>query len=311
LLPPLRFGEGAGGERSPASRGPSKRKKEGAFYTPAFVTRYIVAETLGPVLRERFERLRAEHEADAGRGLKKVFADLAVVDADDLTKPQTKAQVGFWEAWLTELEGVRILDPACGSGAFLIEAFDQMFAAYTRAFPTPRSWQFVSDVLARTTDDLVHPVVAGCVGDGPAGRMGRELPDQAGGGVGGEADAHPVGARADVDAGRVRVLHGQGFDPAGLLPAAGFALGLGPCLAAAVGPARGPGRGWLAFACGGSGRRGSGRRCGHGRTPQRGRGDGTGGRAPGPCARESAGDGHGCKRDPRARGTQSPRGGHR
>jgi type II restriction/modification system DNA methylase subunit YeeA len=28
---------------------------------------------------------------------------------------------------------LRILDPACGSGAFLIEAFDQMFAEYTKA----------------------------------------------------------------------------------------------------------------------------------------------------------------------------------
>ncbi|HVC94217.1 MAG TPA: DNA methyltransferase, partial [Pirellulales bacterium] len=36
----------------------------------------------------------------------------------------------FWEAWQDELGAVRILDPACGSGAFLIEAFDQLHAAY-------------------------------------------------------------------------------------------------------------------------------------------------------------------------------------
>jgi hypothetical protein len=56
-------------------------------------------------------------------------------------------------------------------------------AANPRAFPTPRSWQFVSDVLARTPPDLVHPVVGGCVGDGPAVefvgflRLYRDLPD--------------------------------------------------------------------------------------------------------------------------------------
>jgi hypothetical protein len=55
--------------------------------------------------------------------------------------------------------------------------------ANPRAFPTPRSWQFVSDVLTRTPDDLLHPVAAGCVGDGPAAeflgflRLYRELPD--------------------------------------------------------------------------------------------------------------------------------------
>src|SRR5262249_27083533 len=42
-----------------------------------------------------------------------------------------------------------------------------------------------------------------------AGRVSRELPDRAGIGVGGEADADPVGARADVDAGGVRALPGQ------------------------------------------------------------------------------------------------------
>src|SRR5829696_3161353 len=55
--------------------------------------------------------------------------------------------------------------------------------ANPRAFPTPRCWQFVSDVLARTPGELLHPVVAGCVGDGPAAefvgflRLYRELPD--------------------------------------------------------------------------------------------------------------------------------------
>src|SRR5947209_7336672 len=37
-----------------------------------------------------------------------------------------------------------------------------------RAFPTPRSWHFVSDVLPVTPKNLLHRVVAGCVGDGPA-----------------------------------------------------------------------------------------------------------------------------------------------
>ncbi len=52
-----------------------------------------------------------------------------------------------------------------------------------RAFPTPRSWQFVSDVLPGTPPELLHRVVAGCVGDGPAAefvgflQLYRELPD--------------------------------------------------------------------------------------------------------------------------------------
>ena len=48
-----------------------------------------------------------------------------------------------------------------------------------------------------------------------ANRMGRELLNQAGSGFGGEADADPVGAGTDVDAGGVRVLHGQRFELGG------------------------------------------------------------------------------------------------
>ena len=115
----------------PAERG--KRKLEGAFYTPAFVTRYIVAETLGPVLRERFAALRARHEADAGGTAKRVLLDPAAFDPDGLNDPQRKALARFWGARLDDLETVRVVDPACGSGAFLIEAFDQLFAEYGRA----------------------------------------------------------------------------------------------------------------------------------------------------------------------------------
>ena len=53
----------------------------------------------------------------------------------------------------------------------------------SRAFPTPRTWQFASDLLARTPSALLHPVLAGCVGEGAAAeflgflRLYRELPD--------------------------------------------------------------------------------------------------------------------------------------
>jgi Eco57I restriction-modification methylase len=56
-----------------------------------------------------------------------------VYDLDKLTKLARAALVAFWEAWQDELASVRLLDPACGSGAFLIEAFDQLHATYQRS----------------------------------------------------------------------------------------------------------------------------------------------------------------------------------
>ncbi len=120
-------------EVAPAKAGPSKRKKEGAFYTPAFVTRYIVAETLQPILADRFETLRQQYEDEARAGAKKLFADPCAYDLRELAGPQRKALADFWNAWLETLATVHIVDPACGSGAFLLEAFDQLHAHYQQA----------------------------------------------------------------------------------------------------------------------------------------------------------------------------------
>ena len=108
----------------------SRRKKEGAFYTPAFITRYVVEQTLGSVLREKFETLRTTEEAAATGTAKKALADPSAYDLAALNEPQRKALIRFWEQWQEVLKSLRILDPACGSGAFLIESFDQLHAIY-------------------------------------------------------------------------------------------------------------------------------------------------------------------------------------
>lgn len=108
----------------------TRRKKEGAFYTPAFITRYIVEQTLGSVIRQRFEALRAAEEAAATGTAKKALTAPDAYDLTTLNEPQRKALIHFWEQWQEELKTLRILDPACGSGAFLIETFDQLHAHY-------------------------------------------------------------------------------------------------------------------------------------------------------------------------------------
>lgn len=116
-----------------AEKHKTRRKKEGAFYTPSFITRYIVEQALGGVLRERFEQLRAKRQHLAPDAAKAVLADPRVYELDKLNKRDRTALVKFWELWQEELATVRILDPACGSGAFLIEAFDQLHATYERS----------------------------------------------------------------------------------------------------------------------------------------------------------------------------------
>ncbi len=116
-----------------AEKHKTRRKKEGAFYTPSFITRYIVEQALGGVLKDRFDLLRAAQQESARGAAKTALADPRVYQLDKLTKPARAALVKFWESWQDELATIRLLDPACGSGAFLIEAFDQLHATYERS----------------------------------------------------------------------------------------------------------------------------------------------------------------------------------
>jgi hypothetical protein len=120
----------AGGDGVKAAEATARRKKEGAFYTPAFITRYVVEQTLGGTVRTRFEALRRQHETEATGTARKALANPDAYDLAALNEPQRKALIRFWEAWQEVLKSLRFLDPACGSGAFLIEAFDQLHALY-------------------------------------------------------------------------------------------------------------------------------------------------------------------------------------
>jgi hypothetical protein len=95
---------------------PSKRKLEGVFYTPTFVTRYLVDETLGRLIEEKWaEALEAHRPGEA------------TSPADEDARWQAT-----WAAYREALKRIRVLDPACGSGAFLIAAFDRLASEYQR-----------------------------------------------------------------------------------------------------------------------------------------------------------------------------------
>lgn len=117
-------------EAEPTREKVSRRKREGAFYTPDYITRYIVEQALGGVLLDRFERLRLDRAEESKGTARDALADPRAYDLDVLKAPQRQALLAFWQDWQHELGSIRILDPACGSGAFLIEAFDQLHAEY-------------------------------------------------------------------------------------------------------------------------------------------------------------------------------------
>jgi hypothetical protein len=104
------------GESPPAV---SKRKRAGIVYTPDIVTRFLVERTVGVTLDERRAALWAEH---------------GMWEATSETRgPEPQRETRFWQAYLAALRDFTIVDPACGSGAFLVAAFDELARRYRDA----------------------------------------------------------------------------------------------------------------------------------------------------------------------------------
>ena len=95
-----------------------KRKKDGVFYTPEYITKYIVENTIGKLCEQMRTKLNISDEEVAKAQTKK-------------QKDTLNAALHEYQKWLFSL---KILDPACGSGAFLTAALTQLKAEHRRVF---------------------------------------------------------------------------------------------------------------------------------------------------------------------------------
>lgn len=86
----------------------TKRKKDGVFYTPKYITKYIVDNTVG--------KLCIEKKAELG-----IIDEEYTSNRQKDTKKKLLDKLEQYRAWLLE---ITICDPACGSGAFLNQALD-------------------------------------------------------------------------------------------------------------------------------------------------------------------------------------------
>ncbi len=97
----------------------SKRKKEGVFYTPGYITRYIVEGTLGSLCEAKRAELHIDTEIAPPKHRTRLLK----------TETQTLQALQAYRAWLY---GLKICDPACGSGAFLNQALAFLITEHTR-----------------------------------------------------------------------------------------------------------------------------------------------------------------------------------
>ena len=86
----------------------TKRKKDGIFYTPRYITKYMVENTVGALCRRKQAELGL-NPSDMER------------ETDKKKRNITHAKITAYRTWLLDIS---ILDPACGSGAFLNQALE-------------------------------------------------------------------------------------------------------------------------------------------------------------------------------------------
>jgi len=100
---------------SPKMEKSAERKRGGIYYTPPEFTRFITEHTVGLLARERMHAVEERHGID-------------------LTDPEMHKKDGKLkqcaEEALASLRAIKVVDPACGSGAFLIQAYDVLEECY-------------------------------------------------------------------------------------------------------------------------------------------------------------------------------------
>ena len=94
----------------------SKRKQDGVFYTPQYITKYIVENTVGRLCAEKKQELHIVEDEYLSEQRRQIQ-----------TKKRLLEQLHQYRAWLLQLT---ILDPACGSGAFLNAALQFLMAEH-------------------------------------------------------------------------------------------------------------------------------------------------------------------------------------
>ncbi len=129
-----------------AKDGKGKQKDDGIFYTPYYVTRYIVEQTVGAYLSNKkkelkktifkqgaFEAVVIKESTNRKNTITisswvEVPEEKESMSEDDIMNREAVMQLHlkYWTEYENILKNIKICDPACGSGAFLNQCFDYL-----------------------------------------------------------------------------------------------------------------------------------------------------------------------------------------
>jgi len=117
-------------EEEPKKTGATgRRKRDGIVYTPDYIARFIVERTLGAHLDELFRKTMAQY----AKGDPADYDALQFAQGSERGKKTwNERELKAWTDYRYKLQTLRVVDPACGSGVFLVMAFDFLKAEYDR-----------------------------------------------------------------------------------------------------------------------------------------------------------------------------------
>ncbi len=125
-----------------------RRKRDGIVYTPDYIARFIVERTLGVHVEHLFRSVMAKY----AKGGDPADYDTLKFNARKGTPAWTKQEKLAWADYRFQLKLLRVVDPACGSGVFLVTAFDFLRAEYDRVNKKLRDLRGEGDVLGDIED---------------------------------------------------------------------------------------------------------------------------------------------------------------
>ncbi len=128
-----------------------ERKASGSYYTPDYIVKYIVENTVGPVLKEKLEALRPAFR-EAEKTLKAERDKVKALGRADVS-PEHETYKKYVKIINETFFDLKVLDPAMGSGHFLVEAVDYITDQMAK-FLTAFRWNPVVYELAKTRREI-------------------------------------------------------------------------------------------------------------------------------------------------------------
>ena len=130
-------------EEKPKMLKSAERKKGGIYYTPPEFTGFITNHAVAKVADERIKLL----ERNFGIRLDQVDA-----------KTEKNRVTAFAESAIEELRDIKVVDPACGSGAFLIRAYQILEDKYVEVIDTLsiHDQKLSDDLRSKVSDIILH-----------------------------------------------------------------------------------------------------------------------------------------------------------